>query len=72
MGEWIIKTHWSSLNPTLDEKNFFLCTLVISFQCLSEEIEKKGNHEVGMNESPLEGVKHPLTSTSSYIRSAYS
>ena len=36
---------------------FFLCALVISFQCLSAEIEKKGNYEVGMNESPLEGVK---------------
>mgnify|MGYP003728271361 FL=1 len=39
---------------------FFLCTLVISFQCLSEEIEKKGNQEVGMNESPLEGVKFSI------------
>ena len=36
---------------------FFLCALLISFQSLSAEIEKKGNHEVGMNESPLEGVK---------------
>ena len=26
---------------------FFLCALVVSFQCLSAEIEKKGNYEVG-------------------------
>ena len=41
----------------------FLCTLVLSFYSYAEEIEHKGNHEVNMNESPLEGVKFSFIET---------
>ena len=41
----------------------FLCTLVLSFYSFAEEIEHKGNHEVNMNESPLEGVKFSFIET---------
>ena len=41
----------------------FLCTLILSFYSYAEEIEHKGNHEVIMNESPLEGVKFSFIET---------
>ncbi|GIT60817.1 MAG: hypothetical protein Ct9H300mP20_06440 [Gammaproteobacteria bacterium] len=44
----------------------FLCTLVLSFYSYAEKIEHKGNHEVNMNESPLEGVKFSFIETNGF------
>ena len=41
----------------------FLCTLILSFYSYAEEIEHTVNHEVNMNESPLEGVKFSYIET---------
>ena len=41
----------------------FLCTLVLSFYSYTDQIDHKGNHEVNMNESPLEGVKFSFIET---------
>ena len=45
------------------KRTLFLCTLVISYYSYAEVIEHKGNHEVNMNESPLEGVKFSFIET---------
>ena len=41
----------------------FLCTLMLSFYLFAGEEEYQGNHEVNMNESPLEGVKFSFIET---------